>query len=118
MTNRISIGCAVAGLALLGGCAGMDHLGGAMAGGGNGRPTYTCPGGTYFDTSYDPGQTTMTLRIDGATSHPHTLNRVVDPQGRTLYQDAEYQLIPGSSPDQVTLVDRAANQPRVCSRNP
>lgn len=131
MTDRITsrptaLAC-VAALAALSGCAGLT--GGQGFGNGLLPPTpvassghqgsYTCPGGTFFDIAYDPSNTSMRLRVNGATSHPHTLYRLVDPSGQTSYQDAEYQLIPGTDPNQLTLVPRAPAGPAMaCSRTP
>ncbi|MBE7211147.1 MAG: hypothetical protein INR65_09015 [Gluconacetobacter diazotrophicus] len=103
--------------ALLAGCLG-DTGGGSGASGRSNSNNYTCSGGQFFSTNYNPSNQQMVLRLDGATSHPHYLDRVVDPSGNTVYQDAEYQLVPGSSPASVTLTDRHDNTSKTCTAVP
>jgi hypothetical protein len=106
----------------LSGCAGGGGLAGLAGGSNNDRSNYTCQGGTYgghfFDTQYRTSDQATILRLDGATSHPHTLNRIVDPNGATVFQDAELQLRTGGANGSVTLTDRSNGQTSTCTRTP
>ncbi|MCQ8240198.1 hypothetical protein [Rhizosaccharibacter radicis] len=126
ISRRLSPLTLLAGGGLLLGLAACAGDGGGLAalGGDNGgdRNHYTCQGGSFgghfFDTRYRSSDQATILRMDGATSHPHTLNRVVDPNGTTVFQDAELQLRTGGPNGTVSLTDRNNGQASSCTRTP
>ena len=101
-------------VSLLAGCAGNDappppkQVVGA--------PRDVCPDGRSFTMQPDPATRQTDLFLTGTVAH--RLDPVPDPNGGTLFQDADFQIRSTGADAFEALTDRSTTLRQTCSRTP